>query len=134
MLHTLPRHAPLILVLLGLSPAAAMAQQAAPGNPYYEFLQARRLEGEGDSQKALEALLRAAAADPTSAEIKAEIAALYQRRDPPNRFETEKFAKEALALDEHNVEANRTLGYLYAGNVDNAGGKASAQDVRNAIL
>jgi tetratricopeptide (TPR) repeat protein len=134
MLHTSPRPVALIFVLLALSPAAAVAQQSAPANPYYEFLQARRLEAEGDSQKALEALLRAAAADPTSAEIKAEIAGLYSRRDPPNRFETEKFAKEALAIDEQNVEANSRLGLLYASSVDNAGAKASPQDVRNAIL
>ena len=134
MQHTIPRLVALILVLPGLSPAAAVAQQAAAANPYYEFLQARRFEAEGDSQKALEALLRAAAADPTSAEIRAEIAALYYRRDPPNRFETERYAKEALAIDEHNVEANTRLGYLYASSVDNAGAKASPQDVRNAIL
>jgi len=128
MLHTnIPRRVALILVLLGLSPAVAVAQQAASTNPYYDFLRARRLEGD-DSQKALEALLRAAAADPTSAEIKAEIAALYSRRDPPNRFETEKYAREALAIDENNVEANRTLGYLYAG------ANASPEDVRKAIL
>src|SRR5688572_949907 len=128
MLHTnIPPRVALILVLLGLSPAVAVAQQVASTNPYYDFLRARRLE-EDDSQKALEALLRAAAADPTSAEIKAEIAGLYSRRDPPNRFETEKYAKEALAIDENNVEANRTLGYLYAG------GSPSAEDVKNAIL
>ena len=63
MLHTnLPRRVALILVLLGLSPAAAVAQQAAARNPYYDFLLARRLENDGDSQKALEALLRAGAA------------------------------------------------------------------------
>jgi tetratricopeptide (TPR) repeat protein len=128
MLHiNIPRRVALILVLLGLSPAVAVAQQAASTNPYYDFLRARRLEND-DSQKALEALLRAAALDPMSAEIKAEIAALYSRRDPPNRFETEKYAKEALAIDENNVEANRTLGYLYAG------GSPSAEDVRKAIL
>ena len=128
MLHiNIPRRAALILVLLGLSPAVAVAQQVASTNPYYEFLRARRLAGD-DSQKALEALLRAAAADPTSAEIKAEIADLYTRRDPPNRFEAERYAKEALAIDENNVLANSTLGYLYAG------GSPSAEDVRRAIL
>lgn len=136
MLHTnLPRRVALILVLLGLSPAVAVAQQAASRNPYYDFLLARRLENDGDSQKALETLLRASAADPTSAELKAEIAGLYQRRDPPNRFESEKFAKEALAIDENNVEANRTLGYLYLNAVDNAARTpTSQQDVKSAIL
>src|SRR5688572_33287169 len=83
-----PPSAALVLVLLGLSPAGAVAQQNQPQNPsnaYYEFLLARRLEGEGDSDRALAALQRAAAADPTSAEIKAEIAGLYLRRDPRPR-------------------------------------------------
>src|SRR6185503_9155210 len=117
MLHIhLPRRVALILALLGLSPAAAMAQQSpANSNPYFEFLQARRLEGEGNSEAALAALQRAATADPGSAEIKSEIAALYSRRNPPARSESEKFAKEALALDENNVQANSVLGYLYAG-------------------
>ena len=130
--HFMPRRAALVLVLLGLSPAAAVAQQAA-SNPYYEFIHARRLESEGDSQGALNALLRAAAADPTSAEIKAEIAALYSRRNPPARAESEKAAKEALAIDENNVEANRTLGYLYASGTG-SGRTMSPQDVQNAIV
>jgi tetratricopeptide (TPR) repeat protein len=133
MLHTSPRHVALILVLVGLSPAAALAQQAAAANPYYDFLQARRLESEGDSQKALEALLRAAAADPTSAEIRAEIASFHHRRDPQNRFEIEKYAKEALAIDQNNVEANKTLGTLYADSVDRTL-TPSTEDVTNAIL
>jgi tetratricopeptide (TPR) repeat protein len=133
MLHTSSRHIALILVLVGLSPAAALAQQAAAANPYYDFLQARRLEGEGDSQKALEALLRAAAADPTSAEIRAEIAAFHHRRDPQNRFEIERYAKEALAIDQNNVEANKTLGTLYADSVDRTL-TASTADVASAIL
>jgi tetratricopeptide (TPR) repeat protein len=128
-----PRAA-LVLVLLGLSPAAAVAQQAS-SNPYYDFIQARRLESEGDSPGALAALMRAAAADPRSAEIKAEIAALYSRRNPPARVESEKAAKEALAIDENNVEANRTLGYLYASAPGASGRTAiSPEDVKNAIL
>ena len=136
--HIHPRLA-LVLVLLGLSPAAATAQQSSAqqssANPYYEFLQARRLEGEGDTQGALAALQRAAAADPQSAEIKAELASLHLRRDPPARTEGEKFAKEALVLDPNNVEANRTLGYLYASDVANSGRTPTAPDtLKNAIL
>ena len=112
MLHSYaPRRAALVLVLLGLSPAAAVAQQNS-ANPYYEFLQARRLQGEDKPDAALAALQRAAAADPRSAEIKAEIASLYFHKRPPARVETEKFAKESLAIDENNVEANRILGSL----------------------
>jgi tetratricopeptide (TPR) repeat protein len=129
----IPRRIALVLVLLGLSPAAAVAQQSS-GNPYYEFLQARRLEGERNWQGALAALQRAAAADPRSAEIKAEIAALHLRREPPARAEAEAAAKEAIALDENNVEANRTLGSLYASDVASARGPVAADLIRNAIL
>jgi len=128
------RRAALVLVLLGLSPAAAVAQQNS-SNPYYEFLQARRLEGENDTQAALAALNRAAAADPGSAEIKAEIAALQLRKNPPARAEGEKAAKEALAIDEKNVEANRALGDLYTKDVDDGSRASNVQEnVRNAIL
>lgn len=134
MLHIhLPRRLALVLVVLGLSPVAAVAQQSS-ANPYYEFLQARRLEGEGNSEGALAALQRAAAADPRSAEIKSEIAALYARRNPPARAESERFAKEALAIDENNVQANSTLGYLYAGAVGPRNATISPQDVKNSIL
>ncbi len=134
MLHIhLPRRAALVLVLLGLSPAAAVAQQGT-ANPYYEFLQARRLEGEGNPDGALQALQRAAAADPRSAEIKSEMSALYSRRNPPARAEAERYAKEALALDETNVQANSTLGYLYAGAFAPRNATLTPQDVKNAIL
>lgn len=125
----------------GLSAEAGQAKPdvAQPGspNPYYGFLQARRLEGDGDVQGAIAALERAAAADPTSAEIKAEIAALHLRRNPPARAEGEKAAKEALALDPDNVEANRALGFLYANAVDTGARTMTpqmTQDLRNAIM
>ena len=125
----------LVLVLLGLSPAAAVAQQSST-NPYYEFLQARRLDAEGNKDAALAAALRAAAADPTSAEIKAEIASLYLTKNPPARAEGEKAAKEALAIDANNVEANKTLGYLYANSIDLRSRTTTpqmTQDIRTSI-
>jgi len=121
---------------VGLTPAAALAQQR-PGDAYYEFLMARRLETAGDATGALAALQRAAAADPASAEIKAEIAAFYFRRTPPQRVEGERAAKEALALDENNVEANRALGFLYSNTVDLAARNMSpqmVQDAKNAVM
>jgi tetratricopeptide (TPR) repeat protein len=123
----------LVVVLLGLSPAAAVAQQA---NAYYEFLKARRLGGEGDIDGALAALQRAAAADPASAEIRAEMAVLYMRKSPVPRADVERAAKEALTLDPKNAQANRTLGTLYAESVRNARGanaSQAAQDVKTAI-
>src|SRR5262245_46438650 len=92
------------------TPLSALAQ--APTDTYYEFLLARRLEADGDVKGARAALDRAAAADPKSAEIRAEIASLHLRRN--ERAEAEKQAKVALALDEMNVEGNRVLGLLYA--------------------
>ena len=127
--------AALVLALLGLSPVAAVAQQNS-ASAYYEFLQARRLGGEGDTDGALAALQRAAAADPTSAEIKAEMAVLYMRKNPVPRNDVERVAKEALAIDANNVVANRELGNLYARAVLSARGTAApqvAQDAKTAI-
>ena len=58
---------------------AAGRRQTA--NAYFEFLMARRLEGLGDQAGALAALERAAAADPMSAEVRAEIASFQLRRN-----------------------------------------------------
>jgi tetratricopeptide (TPR) repeat protein len=116
-----------------LLPSAALAQ--GPGDPYFEFLMARRLESQGDAAGALAALTRAAAADSRSAEIRAEIAALQLRQ---NRADAaEKAAREALVIDEMNVEAHRVLGLLYAANADAANerrqGTESATFAREAI-
>jgi tetratricopeptide (TPR) repeat protein len=115
------------------TPVLALAQ--APTDTYYEFLLARRLEADGDIKGARAALDRAAAADPKSAEIRAEIASLHLRRN--ERAEAEKAAKAALALDEKNVEANRALGLLNAAaadaNTDRASGSQTATYVRDAI-
>ena len=57
MLHShAPRCAALVLMLLGLSPVAAVAQQNQ-ANPYYEFLQARRLQGDDKLDAALNRVL-----------------------------------------------------------------------------
>ena len=114
------------------TPLSVLAQ--AQADTYYEFLLARRLEADGDVKGARAALDRAAAADPKSAEIRAEIAALHLRRN--ERSEAEKAAKAALALDEKNVEGNRVLGLLYAAAADAAGERSSPQvatNVRDAI-
>src|SRR5262245_13267462 len=103
---------------------------------YFEFLQARRLEADGDAKGALSALERAATADPKSAEIRAEIASLHLRRN--ERADAERAAKAALALDETNVEANRVLGLLNAAAVGGASEKTppaqTAQALRDAIM
>jgi tetratricopeptide (TPR) repeat protein len=115
-----------LILLAGVDVGTVLAQQGTAA-AYYEFMLARRLETAGKTDAALVALERAAAADPRSAEIKAEIASFHLRRTPPNREAGEKAAKEALALDEKNVEANRALGYLYANAVDTGSRQLTGQ-------
>ena len=121
-----------VALLIG-TPLSALAQ--APTDTYFEFLLARRLEADGDVKGARAALDRAAAADPKSAEIRAEIASLHLRRN--ERGEAEKAAKAALALDEKNVEANRVLGLLFAAAAETGAGERpnpqAAANVRQAI-
>lgn len=120
-------------LLVGLGPSGAHAQTTAAVDPYYEFLVARHLEGEGDNAGALAALQRAAAAEPKSAEIRAEIAAFHMRRN--QRTEAEKAARDALAVDADNMEANRVLGTLLAANAERESNnpQQAAAYVREAI-
>ncbi len=103
-------------LLLGLAPSGAIAQSSSGVDAYYEFLVARHLEGEGDNPGALAALQRASAAEPRSAEVRAELAAFHMRHN--QRVEAEKAAREALAIDDDNMEANRVLGNILASNAD----------------
>jgi tetratricopeptide (TPR) repeat protein len=103
------------LLVLTLVPGVATAQGTI--DPYFEFLMARRLEGEGNNAGALAALERAAAGDPQSAEVRAEIASFHYRRN--QRELAEKSARAAVALDEKNVEGNRVLGLIFASASDN---------------
>ena len=73
---------------------------------------ARHLEAEGDNQGAQQALERAVAADPRSAEVRAELAGFFLRRE--NWDGADRVAREALAIDDSNSEAHRVLGMLYA--------------------
>ena len=100
-----------LLAMVVAGPAAAQSADA-----YFEFLMARRLEAQKDHAGALAALERAAAADPASAEVRAEIGSFQLRR---NRHpEAEKAAREALALNKDNLEAHRVVGLVYAARVD----------------
>ncbi len=105
------------LVLFLVAPALAAAQQtgAAPtgsAQAYYEFMLGRHLEHEGDEAGALEALKRALAADPKSAEIRAELAAFYARQNKAE--ESVAAAEQALAIDPNSPEAHRILGLVFA--------------------
>src|SRR5688572_27270888 len=121
-------------LLLGLVPDVSVAQGSSQA--YLSFLMARRLEAEGDNSGALNALKRAAAADPRSAEIHAEMAGFHLRHNERNEAETA--AKAALAINPDNVGANRALGLINAAAVEGASGRDAATQVqaylRDAIM
>ena len=97
-------------LLVGAVPGSGFAQGSQ--DPYFNFLMGRHLESDGNADGAIAALERAAAADPRSAEVRAEIASVHYRRN--DRAAAEKAAKAALAIDPQNAEANRILGFTYA--------------------
>ena len=124
-------------LLVGLVPGVSFGQgQQASSQAYLSFLMGRRLEAEGDNAGALAALKRAAAADPRSAEIQAEIAGFHLRHN--ERTEAEAAAKAALAINPDNVGANRALGLLNAAAVEGASGRDARAQVqtylRDAIM
>jgi tetratricopeptide (TPR) repeat protein len=114
-------------LLAGAVPASVAAQSA---EAYLEFLMARRLEQQGDQAGALAALQRAAVADPKSAEVKAEIAGFQLRRN--RRPEAERAAREALTLNDDNIEAHRVLGQIYAAVADTLNGRSQAAQLESA--
>lgn len=110
-------------------PAAARAEA------YYLFLQARRLEGEGDVDGAIAAHRRALELAPGSAEIHAELAGVFARQNRVD--EAVASGQAALALDPDNREANRILGFVFASRVDSRPGvpesPESLENARKAI-
>ncbi|MGH9386895.1 MAG: tetratricopeptide repeat protein [Vicinamibacterales bacterium] len=107
-------------VLAGLLLASPLHAQTptAPNAPtpsadaYYEFLMGHRLDNAGDAAGALAALERAKKADPNSAEILAEVAGFYAKRNKAE--DAVVAANQALALDPNNVEAHHMLGLVYS--------------------
>jgi Flp pilus assembly protein TadD len=122
----LPLGAALFLTL----PRTAVAQTTADG--YYAFLMARHLEAAGDAKGAQAALEKGVAADPQSAEIRAELAAFFLRRDAAD--DAERVAKEALQLEDGNSEAHRVLGMLYAARSEDIGRGQAAQAAATELV
>ncbi len=101
----------LVLAMPSLASAQTPERLSSP-EAYFEFLQARRLEGQGDLAGALDALKRAQAHDPASAEVLAELAGYYARQN--KGAEAVAAGEKALAIDGKNIEAHRVLGLVFA--------------------
>ena len=90
------------------APAASPTSESAA----YYFILGRHLEDERKVDEAIAAHKKAIALAPESAEVRAELAALYARQDRArDALET---AETALERDPDNREANRIVGTVYA--------------------
>jgi tetratricopeptide (TPR) repeat protein len=121
---------------LAVSVAPARGQVSAPpsanaGAAYYQFLLGRHAEDQGEIDRAIAAYREAARLDATSADIRAELAALFVRQGRVPEAITE--ARAALQLDQKNIQANRVLGEILAGSVERGGRAASSDVIQEAI-
>jgi tetratricopeptide (TPR) repeat protein len=100
-------------------PTQALAQasaQVADATAGYYFLLGRHLEAQGKIDAAISAHRKAIELEPESAELRAELAALYARQD--RAVEALDAAEAALQRDSANREANRIVGSIYAAFAD----------------
>lgn len=111
---------------------AAGAQTAATnsGSAYYEFLLAHHLESQGDIDGAIAAYRRAASLDSQSADIPAELAALYARMNQAR--EAIEAAEAALKIEPTDPDAHRVLGMVYGG-LSQSGGEVNQEYLTKAI-
>ncbi len=94
------------------APARTAGAEDTRAAAYYQFLLGRHLDSEGDSDGALAAYKRALDLDPSSAEIRVELATAYARRG--DLEDAAAAARAALERDADNVEAHRLLGMISA--------------------
>lgn len=127
--------AAVLLVAMQVTPAPPPRAPAPATGPhaeaYYEFLRGRFLEGEGQIDPAIDAFKRAARLDPSSADIPAELGALYARQNRAD--EAVASAETAIAVDPENVEAHWVLGTVYAAMVQSDAGRSRPELSERAI-
>jgi tetratricopeptide (TPR) repeat protein len=108
-----------LLLALSVGPPAAVrahAAQAADLDASYYFLLGRHLESQGRLDEAIVAHQKAIELQPGTAELRAELAALYARQD--RAVEALEAAEAALKVDPENREANRIVGTVLAAFAD----------------
>src|SRR5207245_5203370 len=86
------------------------------GQAYEQFLLGRSLEKSDKIDAAIGAYRRAMQLDPKSADIPAELSALYLRQNRPQ--DALSAAEEALKIDAANRDANRVAGFVYVSMAD----------------
>jgi len=113
-----------VVVLLVVTTAAPLAGAQTPDSPpraaarpassgaMYEFLVARRAEARDDVAAAEAALERAVALDPSSAELRAELAGFFARQNRAG--DAVAAAERAVSLDADSEEGHRILGLVHA--------------------
>jgi tetratricopeptide (TPR) repeat protein len=109
---------PMIFVGVLASPAWSQTEAPGPsdGSAAYYFLLGRRFESQGKIEDAIAAHKKAMDLEPSSAELRAELAGLYARQD--RAADSVGMAEAALKLDPANREANRIIGSVYAAFAD----------------
>jgi len=122
------------LILIWASPVAAQSsagesEVAAKARAYRLFMEGRHLEGEGNLDGAIQAYRAAAEHDSESAEMLAELAALYARRNQTDEAITA--GQSAVEREPDNETAHRILGLVYASRASGRG--ATPEDVTEAI-
>lgn len=109
------------------APTTAPPEKVAEA--YAQFLLGHQLDETDDAAGAIAAYKRAMELDPLAAEIPAELAGLYLRRN--NVKEAMATAEQALKVAPANREANRVMGLLYAALGDD--GRAAARRSRASV-
>jgi tetratricopeptide (TPR) repeat protein len=98
------------------APTAAPASPETVANAYFQFLQARTLEGEDDISGAIDSYRQAIALLPDSAALRIELASLYARQGQIPDAERE--VNAALRSEPGNRDAHRLLGGIQASTIE----------------
>lgn len=123
-----------VLLAANVAPVAAQTtpepEPAARAEAYARFMIGRHLEGQDDTDGAIQAFREAAGLDPTAGEPLAELAALYARAGRAQ--DAVAAAGEALAREADNRSAHRVLGLAYAAAAGSSEG--TREDIDQAIV